>query len=433
MKKLPQVNKEIVAYFLKHGGTLPKGETLFDVAKQFGFHLHPEKEEDNAYRQKLTKKVNDIWRSYIKQKNRLELASETYKDGKLHFETFKKRYNVQVPDSKGYEVASFTTSPYGGSWTKFQKKDSFGSEEHLKALRDILTSHIVPETYNVDIKAANTSLMVYGSDKHIGAVVNSNSIYQNEHDKEAIFQKILGFTISCIDKAYNIFGPFKNLFIFDLGDALDGFNKKTTRGGHELPQQYNNRQQHDIYVEVHKQLFDTIVRNKYAQRIYFISTSNSNHGGDFEYFALKTLETYLNLRYPFIFTTINTQPINHFVLGNHAVIFGHGKDDEDMKFGYPLTLNPKMENYINDYINTCNLGDKKVSFISGDLHQSAETYGKNFRYRKVLSQYGGSKWMYTNFGSSKPGLSLEVFEDEDIIKMDMFFRGKETPNTGINF
>ena len=74
----------------------------------------------------------------------------------------------------------------------------------------------------------------------------------------------------------------------DLGDALDGYNQQTTRKLQErstslLPQQYNNREQHDIYVEVHKELFDYIMAKQYAQNVFFIATSNSNHGGDFEY------------------------------------------------------------------------------------------------------------------------------------------------------
>src|SRR5690606_35289266 len=103
-----------------------------------------------------------------------------------------------------------------------------------------------------------------------------------------------------------------------------------------------NREQHDFYVELHKELFDCIVTNGFAKDIYFVATSNSNHGGDFEYGAMKNLETYLNVKYPSIKTVVSYKPFNHFIYGKHCIIFGHGKDDEDMKNGLPLVLNDKV-------------------------------------------------------------------------------------------
>jgi hypothetical protein len=106
-----------------------------------------------------------------------------------------------------------------------------------------------------------------------------------------------------------------------------------------------------------------------------------------------------------------------------------------MKNGLPLVLNPKVENVLADYIRINKLEEYNVSFISGDLHQSAETYAKNFRYKKVLSQYGSSKWMHTNFGSGQPGLSSEVYvkDSKKIWKEDDFFDMENESNTGIDF
>jgi hypothetical protein len=175
--------------------------------------------------------------------------------------------------------------------------------------------------------------------------------------------------------------------------------------------------------------------NSLAKDVYFISTSNSNHGGDFEYGAMRNLETYLNIKHLGIKTYVSYKPFNHFIYGGHCVIFGHGKDDEDMKNGLPLVLNDKVANLIADYIRINKLENYTVSFVSGDLHQSAETYAKNFRYKKVLSQYGSSKWMHTNFGSGAPGLSSEVYEKNspEILKGDVFFTIDNESNTGISF
>jgi len=111
------------------------------------------------------------------------------------------------------------------------------------------------------------------------------------------------------------------------------------------------------------------------------------------------------------------------------------KTDEDMKHGLPLTLNEKVKNYINEYITINNLNDYTISFISADLHQSAETYGDSFRYKKVLSQFGNAKWAHTNFGLGSSGLSSEVFSKNrnKIYKTDEFFETDNQSNTGIDF
>ena len=150
---------------------------------------------------------------------------------------------------------------------------------------------------------------------------------------------------------------------------------------------------------------------------------------------MRHIETYLNLRYPFIKTVVNYLPLNHFTYGQHCIIFGHGKDDEDMKNGMPLNLTDKVENYLNDYIRVNKLESYNVSSISGDLHQSSENYGKALRYKKVLSQFGSTKWMHTNFGSGSPGLSFEIYDKQSkmIFKADDFFEFENQSNTGIDF
>lgn len=390
-----------------------------------------------------SKRANDIWRLYNKQKEKLELSKQVVKDGQIQTETYTKIGHPQeLPvNMEDYEIERLTTRPQGGAWLKLKKIEKLYDESHIKDLKSILTKEITPIDYKPMIKINNLGLFIYGADKHIGALTKEDSIYKNKYDKKEIKQRLIKNTIINIEKSVKYFGNFESLYIMDLGDALDGFNQKTTGGlrgtsTHTLPQQMDNRGQHDFYVEVHKELFDILVQKEYAQNLYFIATSNSNHGGDFEYGAMRNLETYLNIKYPDIKTFVNYYPFNHFTYGNHAIIFGHGKDMEDMKFGLPLNLNEKTEIFIEDYIRSNNLQDYHVTVVMGDLHQSSENYGKNFRYKRVLSQYGSSKWMHTNFGSGNAGLSFEIFDKFTpmVFKVDNFFEIKkgEQSNTGIS-
>lgn len=437
------IKKQVIDYLLSKSGNLDSGETWYDVGVKFG--IEPQNKErastDEAYRKRsIQTQANDIWRGYIKQTNKLAVVKQTYKDGELKFETFKEKpKDVQI-NHEDFDIEKFTTNPYGGAWIKLKRKEKMFEQEHLDTLKEILTKELNPVFIRTPEVINDKALFIYGSDKHIGALTKENSIYTNKYDRKEMRQRIVIQTLKQIQHNINLYGQFDSLFIMDLGDALDGFNGKTTGGlrgtsSHTLPQQLNNREQHDYYLELHKELFDTIAVNLFAKNIYFVATSNSNHGGDFEYGAMRNLETYLNVKYPDIKTYVSYKPYNHFVYGKHCIIFGHGKDDEDMKNGLPLVLNDKVSNVLNDYITVNKLNMYNISFISGDLHQSAETYAKNFRYKKVLSQYGSSKWMHTNFGSGNPGLSLEIFlkNDKVIHKQDVFFNIENESNTGITF
>lgn len=437
------IKKQVINYLLSKSGNLDSGETWYNVGVKFG--IEPQNKErastDEAYRKRsIQTQANDIWRGYIKQTNKLAVVKQTYKDGELKFETFKEKPEDVKINHEDFDIEKFTTNPYGGAWIKLKRKEKMFEQEHLDTLKEILTKELNPVFIKTPEVINDKALFIYGSDKHIGALTKEDSIYTNKYDREEMRQRIVIQTLKQIQHNIALYGQFDSLFIMDLGDALDGFNGKTTGGlrgtsSHTLPQQLNNREQHDYYLELHKELFDTITVNLFAKNIYFVATSNSNHGGDFEYGAMRNLETYLNVKYPDIKTYVSYKPYNHFIYGKHCVIFGHGKDDEDMKNGLPLVLNDKVSNVLNDYITVNKLNMYNISFISGDLHQSAETYAKNFRYKKVLSQYGSSKWMHTNFGSGNPGLSLEIFlkNDKVIHKQDIFFNIENESNTGITF
>ena len=438
--------KSLIDYLNNIDGIIPKDKTWYSIGVEFGIESPDinRANTDEDYRiRSIGRKTQDIWRYYTKSKESLSLVKETYKDKKLMYETFKKKESEISFNKEDFEIEKITTNPSGGTWTKFVKKDTSFNENHINNILSILEKNlkINPVNYVEDeyFNTKNTGLFIYGADKHIGALTKDNSIYKNDYDKEEIKKRIISKTLENICFFISNCGIVEDLFIMDLGDALDGYNQQTTRKAQDksttlLPQQLNNREQFDFYLEVHKELFDIIVENRLAKNIYYIATSNSNHGGDFEYMAMKTLELYLNTKYPFIKTHVTPKFINHIIYGNHCIIFSHGKDTEDLKGGFPLFLDNKTELYINEYIRNNKLEEYEISFISADLHQSSEYYSKQFRYKKVLSQYGSSKWIHTNFGNTLPGLSSELFfkNSSCIIKYDNRFKFESISNTGIN-
>ena len=282
-------------------------------------------------------------------------------------------------------------------------------DEALDSIKTRFKDEIKPIEIKVEDKDNRKALFIYLADLHIGAKTSNNSLFPNEYNS-VIFKERLHHTLVTIKQNKEFFGVFDALYIVNLGDALDGYNAQTTRGGHTLPQNLDNNEQLDTFFEAHKDLFDSIVSLNAAKRIEYVACTNCNHSGNFGYAAQRMLDIYLSLKYPDIKRTIITKFIDHIQYGQHTFMFTHGKDDKDMKFGLPASLNEKTENYINAYIHYHRIQTPAIHLVKGDLHLSAKQSAKIFRYKNVLSLYGSSKWVQTNFMVNKCGYNYEIVD-----------------------
>lgn len=305
--------------------------------------------------------------------------------------------------------------------TLFEKKYKELLKEHInykdsvKNFTEILSDIKVDTVIHPNVpKISNDKFMnVYLSDMHVGADVSHYSLYNNVYNKEVIYermQKVYDYIIKTAS-TYNI----SNICILNLGDSLDGMDNQTTRRGHLLPQNLENKDQFKIYFNVMIALFKNLSECGLFKKILYYSVGSDNHSGDFGYISNKALEAALGLVNPDIEVKIFDKIMDHFTINNKTFILHHGKDGRDMFRGMPLTINDKVENYINQYINVNNLkGD--ISFVKGDLHQSATTFGANFRYKSVASFFGSSEWAQANFRSVAPAVDIDILDDDIIFE-----------------
>lgn len=310
-------------------------------------------------------------------------------------------------------------------WTIEFKKDKDlqdSLENQLEAIKTNFKDVIEPIKIDIKEQDNRKALFIYTSDKHVGAKTSEDSLYKNDYNAD-IFKERLLHVLQTIHKCHKLHGLFDALYIIDLGDSLDGYNAQTTRGGHSLPQNLNNNQQLDTYFEAHKELFDSIVHMNVATKIHFIACTDDNHSGSSGYAANRLVNIYLNCKYPDIQCNLITKFIDHIQYGQHTFIYTHGKDGKDMKFGFPLRLNDKTEKYINTYIHQNRIQTPNIHVVKGDLHQANEENSEIFRYKNILSMYGSSKWIMTNFGTNRAGYAYEIVEkySTDIIKADVIF------------
>ena len=299
------------------------------------------------------------------------------------------------------------------------------ADDTEEIIRNVFTEKTFTPIVNYPKISNDKALFIYLSDRHIAAYVNEHAMYQNDYSGQE-YESRMKLLLHEIIYQSQTYGRFEDIFIIDLGDKMDGQSGYTTRGGHKLPQNMSNKQAFETAVRVDKEFMDQLIQADIANNYHVYQNANSNHGGDFDYMVNRALEIYLNAKYPQVETRILSRFIEHMHYGIHCILLTHGKDDEDMKHGLPLHLNDKTENYLRKYLmyKCIDPHEHVISVVKGDLHMSASQEAYGFRYRNVLSLFGGSKWIGTNFGPNRPGCSFEIIErhTDRIIEGKMMFK-----------
>ena len=303
------------------------------------------------------------------------------------------------------EKGNLYRKKYNDLLIKHEKlKDSYSKAEYLTSNAGT-TNFVVKENIN-----GKRSVIVYLSDMHIGAYVSKEGVYDNQYDEQEVNRRL-----SKILTKLSSYTDLDEIVIINLGDAIDGYNASTTRPGstHTLPQNMSNKEQGQVLLRQMSGFFKFIQDNISYNKLKFFSVGHSNHGGDYEHSIITALS--IMLETIGIECQISVRPIDHFKLGDKTIVYLHGKDNLDQFKNFPLVLNDKTELYLNEYIYHHNLSGE-IIVVKGDLHQSATTYGKLFKYKSVGSLFGSSNWIHANFGSTKWCCDFTIIDEQgDII------------------
>lgn len=288
-------------------------------------------------------------------------------------------------------------------------KDSYRNAEYISREVDPV-DFVVKKNPN-----GTKSLMVYLSDMHIGAYVSNEGVYDNEYNEAEVNRRL-----SKVLEKIASYKDIDNLIIFNLGDAIDGYNASTTRPGstHKLPQNMSNKEQGQVLLRQMSGFFNYIQKNIPHNKLYFYSVGHSNHGGDFEHSIITALA--IMLESMGVVSYVSTRPIDHLVIDDKTIIYLHGKDNLDQFKNFPLVVNDKTELYLNEYIHHHNITGE-ILVVKGDLHQSATSYGKLFKYKSVGSLFGSSNWIHANFGSTKWCCDITLIDEEGSM-LDMIIK-----------
>lgn len=278
-----------------------------------------------------------------------------------------------------------------------------------------LEFRINPTTFIRPHNINNKTFILYLSDMHIGAEVSDYSIYNNTFNLTVSRNRLSVILSKVVDLCNNF--NITNIIVCNIGDSLDGYNSVTTRGGHILPQNMNNKDQFKNYIQIMLEFFAGLSSCGLFNSIKYYCVEGGNHDGDVGFMVNKSLEACLGILNPEIESEIFEKFIDYFEINENYFVLCHGKDAKDMFKNLPLVINPTVENRINEFLDYNDLAvDKKVHFIKGDLHQTATTYAKRFRYKSVSSFFGSSEWIHKNFGNTTAAVDYDLLFEDDIFE-----------------
>ena len=197
------------------------------------------KEDDWDYI--VTQRMNPNQREFV------EVIKKLDKNGNLVSTTEKLQSEpIQVPE--GFEIAKISTSKTTGQqWIQYlPKKEAQEVQEFdidsiiSKYIKSVKFSKTNPIKKSKDFDVATIT------DVHIGMETNKydNSMYPVSWNYKEVIKASEMIVKNIIHEKES-----NDIYIDDLGDLLDGFDGKTTRGGHDLPQNMTNEQAFDCALQ----------------------------------------------------------------------------------------------------------------------------------------------------------------------------------------
>ena len=259
----------------------------------------------------------------------------------------------------------------------------------------------------VHYEDSDVSMIVHLADMHVGAKCESYTLYDNPYNDVEIERRLEGL-VDCI---YS-YGHLDTLIINILGDSLDGMDNQTARRDHYMPQEMDNMQQLETFINL---TFNFISQCRYiANKVKVYCVKCGNHGGMWEYTANLALKNAVEKAFPDVEFTLFTNFIGSYEFKGHTYLICHGKDEKFMKKAFPLNLDEKTKVIIQEWLTNNNLISKKnIHFIKGDLHSNALSSCKLFDYRHTLSLFGSSDYANYNFSQNSYGASYDLFIDNN--------------------
>lgn len=345
------------------------------------------------------------------------LSAWNYTTGKMmDIEEYCDHYNLPKDDILEYKLVTHTGTPYYN--TRFKEAKSFESSLDEDFIASVIEKHVKPVKIDFKIPSFFSDewfdRVVY-TDFHNGMDTNKDGIamyatpWNFEEQKrriETMAEEVLRHQTGRV------------LRVDNLGDYQDGYNGETVRGGHQLPQNKSNAQSFDDGVFFYVRFIDIVAEN--YDVIHLDIITNDNHSGSFGYITASAVKMILEMKYSHVKVTIHKSFINHYVVGKHAFVITHGKDDKTLKFGFKPKLDAVQIEKIDGYLKHNKIYQQAefIEFSKGDSHQMLLDYctSDDFQYFNYPAFSPSSEWVQNNFKKGRSGFVIQNVKYNENVK-----------------
>lgn len=273
--------------------------------------------------------------------------------------------------------------------------------KYTKDFHITIDKNYKPVVLNNDFDT-NKTLILHISDVHVGAALSSTSLFDNNWNEEELSRRLF----QVVDKAHRL-GPYEEIVVNFVGDYLDGMDGMTARRDHVMPQNMDNKQQFNVFID--KMLEFLFNLYGITNKLTVYAAPEGNHGGYADYFAIKALQYACNAKFPTIDFTVFDKYFGIFNVKSHTYLSMHGKDGKFMNKAMPLNLNDATSALLRDWLDREEIYENNVHIIKGDLHSNNLNSCRKFDYRNVLSLFGDSDYSQMNYVSNCYGVSYDLF------------------------
>jgi len=172
---------------------------------------------------------------------------------------------------------------------------------------------------NTPVEGRTQDLILHLSDLHIGAKVSTDCLYENSYSLEVVRERIQKLLNQLQGKQYD------TIVINLLGDMLDGMNGETTRGGNPLPQNMDNYEQVNNYINIMTDFMFSLHAMNICNHIKVYSVKCGNHDGIVGYTATMALFARLQLMFPNYEFKLFNDFFGYYEFKGHKWIICHGR------------------------------------------------------------------------------------------------------------
>lgn len=342
-------------------------------------------------------------------------------DGSLmNIEQYCTYYGLDVNKIRSYKLISHSGIPfYNAVFYTAEEEIVVDLDKHLEEVIQKFISPIVSSAKKDVIVGGEWFDRLVYTDVHINMNVNGkegDALYDGKWDEEEVLRRL-----DLMIQHVKTFKKSNTLIISCLGDFLDGLGGQTTRKGHELPQNTNDKEAFELALKFKIKLVDSLVDD--FEEIICNNITNDNHAGLFSYFVSSSVEKLLLERYQGK-VKVNTLKrfINHFSIGKHTFVELHGKDIGEMKFGFKPKLDAVQADKLDHYCKEYKLYNGNYIEVSkGDSHSALydESTSNDFSYYNYPAFSPPSNWVKTNFKNSRSGFNFFNIKRDENIKISI--------------